>query len=86
MVKKHGYSYLIPSDEKELPAITSFKKWEQAFRVFSSIYVMTHPDGANQLYQYMDTIAIASTSFVWENVYNDDQLFRQLMTYFPNSK
>ena len=36
------------------------------------------------MYQYVDTIGTAAESFVWENVYQYDQTFRQLITMFPN--
>ena len=42
MVNKDGYSFLVPPSEKELPAITSFKKWEQAFRVFSRFFFSSY--------------------------------------------
>ena len=39
---------------------------------------------ANQLYQYIGTICEAATNFIWQNVYDYNQLFRQLITAFPD--
>ena len=74
---KDGRSFFVPSSEKDQPIINCFKRWEQAFRILSGIYTQMHPDRANQLYHYVDTISTAADSFVWENVYNYDQTFRQ---------
>ena len=84
LIHKDGRSYYLPSHEKELPIISSVKTWEQAFRVLSCIYTQSRPQRANQLYQYVGTICEAATTFIWNNVYNYDQLFRQLITAFPD--
>ena len=38
IVNKGDMSYWIPAGEKEVTAISSYMKWEQAFRVISNIY------------------------------------------------
>ena len=56
--------------------IGSFHKWEQAFRVFSSIYTDAHPTRGKQLIQYNHTIYSASLTYQWSNVYAYDIDFR----------
>ena len=52
MVNKGGLSYWIPISERESTSVNSFYKWEQAFRVFSNIYMEAYPAKANELVQY----------------------------------
>ena len=85
-VNKNGKSYFMPMSDKATPAITNFRRWEQAFRVYSGIYTSKHQKRANELYQYVETISIASQTYVWDNVYQYDQLFRHLMAQFPDRK
>ena len=44
MINKEVYSFLIPSNEKDLPVITSFKKWEGSFQGFFQ-YLHTDTSG-----------------------------------------
>ena len=83
LANKEGRSYFIPTIEKETLEINSFRRWEQAFRVFSGIYTIAHPDRVNQLYQYAETISSASETYIWENVYTYNQTLRQLITAYP---
>ena len=59
-----------------MTSINSFIKWEQAFRVFSSIYTAFHPARAGELIQYNHIIHSASQMFAWENIYRYDREFR----------
>ena len=52
--------------------IGSFHKWEQAFRVYSTIYTDRYPERAKQLLQYNHIIFSASLTYVWNNVYAYD--------------
>ena len=52
IINKEGRSYFMHHGEYETPTINNFWKWEQAFRILDGIYVTTHPNRANQLYQY----------------------------------
>ena len=47
MVNKGGLSFWVPVAKRENTAISSFGKWEQAFRVFSNIYTSFHPSLSN---------------------------------------
>ena len=76
MINKNGMTYWIPVADRETTAISSYAKWEQAFRVYSNIYTYFHPSRAGELIQYNHIIHTASQSFVWENVYRYDREFR----------
>ena len=75
-VNKDGVSYYEPAYEKESVTITGYNKWEQAFRVFTTIYVQEHPQKAKELMQYSHIIYTASLTYVWDNVYTYDIDFR----------
>ena len=76
MVNRGGFSYWIPVADCEVTSITSYIKWEQAFRVFSNIYTAFHPTRAGELIQYNHIIHTASQTFSRENVYRYDREFR----------
>ena len=67
----------------ETDVINNFFKWEQAFRVFSTIYADVHPEKAKQLIQYNHIIYSASLTFTWSNVYAYDIDFRLHMAENP---
>ena len=73
-------SYLIPLAERESATISNFYRWEQAFRVFSNIYMEAYLGKANELVQYNHTIHTAAQTFVWDNVYRYDCEFRLHMS------
>ena len=75
-VNKDGMSYYQPAYESELTTISNYNKWEQAFRVFSTIFVQAHPHKAKELMQYSHIIYTASLTYVWDNVYAYDIDFR----------
>ena len=79
---KNGMPYCVPLGE--ITAISSFSKWEQAFRVFSAIYTKAYPHRANELIQYSHIIHTASMSYYWDNVYGYDKDFRLHMSEFPS--
>ena len=68
-VNRNGQSYYEPAYEHEVGSIGSFSKWEQAFRVYSTIFVAAHPKKAKELMQYNHTIYTASLTYQWDNVY-----------------
>ena len=84
IANKEGRSYFVPTIEKETQEINNYKTWQKAFWVFSGRYTQTNPGRVNQLYQYVGTIASAAETYVWDNVYAYDQIFRQLMTEHPS--
>ena len=76
IVNKNGMSYLAPVQERDGTQISSYAKWEQAFRVYSNIITGTFPHKATELLQYHHAIHTAAMSYVWENVYAYDKEFR----------
>ena len=50
IINKEGKSFFVPATECEIPVINSFKRWEQAFHIFSGIYTKNRPERVNQLY------------------------------------
>ena len=85
MVNRDGRMYCVPV---ETPAsmsnvINSFARWEQAFRVYSNIYMQKYPQRSSELVQYNHLIHTASLSYTWENVYTYDKDFRLHMARHP---
>ena len=83
LVNRGGRAYYEPVYDRETSIINSFSKWEQAFRVYSSIYSETHPDRIKELIQYMHVIHTASLTYIWDNVYSYDMDFRLHMGKYP---
>ena len=83
MVNKGGLTYWVPMSDRENSAVSSYIKWEQAFRVFTNIYAQTHPTRVTELLQYNHVIETAAATFQWENVYRYDKEFRLHMSLFP---
>ena len=82
-VKSEEGTFLVPTSDKSA-RINSFKKWEQAFRVYATIYCGANPNRAKEIWQYVSIINTAASSFVWDNVANYDYTFRQLMAFNPD--
>ena len=68
---------------KKSSRITGFRKWEQAFRVYATIYCSKNPHRSREIWQYISIINTAANSYVWDNVYSYDVVFRQLMEFNP---
>ena len=58
LVMREGKTYYVPTRENSV--ISGFRKWEQAFRVYSNIYTRKHPTQASELIQYNHVIHTAS--------------------------
>ena len=85
LVNKGGFTYFAPvSDRENAGSITSFSRWEQAFRVFSNVYTKYYPNRATELIQYNHIIYSASQSFIWDNVYSYDKEFRMHLSNYPH--
>ena len=84
LINKDGRPVWVPVSERDLSAVSSYLKWEQAFRVFSDIYVEANPSRAHELIQYNHVIHTALQSFYWDNVYKYDRLFRMHMEANPS--
>ena len=77
LVYKDSHSYFIQaqSDNK----INGIQKWEQAFRVYVTIYSQANPARAAEIWQYVHVMNTAAASYSWENVSSYDVTFRHLM-------
>ena len=78
---KGGKQFWVPNANSA--QVTSYIKWEQAFRVFSDIYLKVSPSRATELVQYNHLIHSASMEFTWSNVYKYDKDFRLHLASFP---
>ena len=81
-VQSEGSTYLVPA--KSSSRINCFRRWEQAFRMYATVYCTKHPNHAREIWQYVSIINTASMSYNWDNVYNYDVVFRQLMEFNPS--
>ena len=83
LISKGGQTFFVPVSDHEATGISSFHKWEQAYRIFSNVYTRRYLHKASELIQYNHIIYSASLSFVWENVYSYDKEFRMHISNFP---
>ena len=81
MVIKGGQTFYVPVNN--CPAINSFVRWEQAFRVYANIYIKENPHRSSELIEYNHVIHTISSSYSWENVYQYDKDFRIHMSCNP---
>ena len=82
IVNRGNQTFWVPI--KEIQHIHNFGKWEQAFRVFTNIYVKKFPQRSSELIQYYHLIHTASLSYVWDNVYSYDKDFWLHLSHFPS--
>ena len=80
---KDGHSYWVPANNEGM-AISNYSRWEQAFHVFSDIYMRAHPTRSVELVQYNHIIHLASQSYTWDNVYMYDKDFRLHLAKHPH--
>ena len=78
---KDGATFLAPAEKDK--KISNVRRWDQAFRVYASIYCHEHPDRAGEIWQYMEVIHTAAAAYVWDNVAKYDNVFCQLMEFNP---
>ena len=81
LVYEDGEAFLAPA--KKVNKINSFRKWDTAFRVYSTIFTEANPHRASELLQYVQVIHLAASNNPWENVAFYDFIFRQLMASKP---
>ena len=77
-----GGTFLVPARKES--RITNFRRWEQAFRMYATIYCGANPYRAKEIWQYISVISTATSSYIWDNVYSYDVTFRQLMAFNPS--
>ena len=83
LISKDGRSFLIPASNKDAPAINSFRKWKQTFGVCAGIFVQIHPHRAHEMFQHISNIREQAQTFIWDNVYDYDIIFHELMGKKP---
>ena len=74
LINKDGESFFVPAVDKDTK-IDNVKKWEQAFRVYTTIYCGANPTQSAEILQYVDIIHRAAQTFNWENVARYDYVF-----------
>ena len=82
-VTKNGQTFLTPVGDCDSSHISSYAKWEQAFRIFSNVLTSKFPQKATELLQYNHTIHTASMSYHWKNVYTYNKEFRHHIARHP---
>ena len=82
-IHSEGGTFLAPVTDRSAK-ITGFRRWEQAFRIYSTIYCEANPQRSKEMWQYITVINTASSAYVWDNVYDYDITFRHLMAFNPN--
>ena len=80
-VQRDGGTFLVPAQRDN--KISGFRRWEQAFRAYATIYCGANPQRAKEIWQYITVINTAASSYLWENVYSYDITFRHLMAFNP---
>ena len=81
MIIKGGKAFYILVSETT--TISSFSRWEQAFRVYSNIYSKAQPHRSSELIEYNHIIHMISLTYIWDNVYLYDKDFRIHMSKNP---
>ena len=77
-VNHEGHTYLMPVSDRE-SRIMGLRKWEQAFRVYATIYSKANPTRGVEIWQYLHIINTAAANFTWDNKSAYDYAFRQMM-------
>ena len=81
VIEKEGERFCVPCKKEN--KISNVRKWEQAFRVYATIYSQANPVRASEIWQYVEVINQAAAKFRWENVARYDYIFRHLMARNP---
>ena len=81
-VQREGHTFLAPISERE-SKINGIRRWEQAFRVYASIFCRANPQRSDEIWQYIHSINTATANFIWDNVAYYDYTFRQMMSLNP---
>ena len=77
MIIKDGQTFWKPAKNWGDPqTVNNVHRWEQAFRVYSDVYLRAHPARASELIQYNHIIHTIVATYIWDNVYTYDKDFR----------
>ena len=66
-----------------LPESHGIKRWDQAFRVYTTIYSQVNPKRAGEIWQYIHLIHTAAASYSWSNVAYYNFTFQHWMASKP---
>ena len=83
LISRGGSTFFVLVSDRETSGITSFSRWEQAFRIYSNILTTTFPQKSPELLQYNQVIFTAAQTYAWENIYTYDREFRWHISNFP---
>ena len=81
LCQEEGETFLAPV--RTTPKIGSIRKWDSAFRIYTTIFSQANPERASELLQYAHIINTAASNYPWENVAYYDFTFRHLMASKP---
>ena len=82
LVNREGATYFVSTGKFE--KITGLRKWEQAFQIYAAIYSRAQPHRSAEIWQYVDVIHLAASSYSWDNISAYDNIFRRLMAEYPD--
>ena len=81
LVHEGGEMFLAPA--RKTNRINSVRCWDDAFRIYATIFTQSNPDRASELLQYVQVIHTAAANNSWDSVAFYDFTFRQLMAVKP---
>ena len=73
----NGSTFLTPQESEK--CINNIRRWDQAFRVYATIFTRVNPDRSSEIWQYVHVIHTAANTYSWTNVAMYDFMFRRLM-------
>ena len=82
LMVRDGHPYF-STRHGESGKVSNIRKWDHAFRVYTTIYVQSNPHRAGEIMQYMHVIHTAAANYSWESVSYYDFMFRHLMAAKP---
>ena len=82
-VHHDGNTYLVFASDQQ-NKINGIRRWDQAFRVYATIFCGANPHRSHEIWQYVSVINTAVASYAWDNVATYDYTFRHLMEFNPS--
>ena len=81
IVSHNGHAYLTPPTTEQ--KISNLKSWDQAFRVYATIFTQANPECSSEVLQYIHIIHTVASTYSWANVAFYNFMFRRLMATKP---
>ena len=82
LVNRNGHAEIVANNE--VPRISNVRRWEQAFRIYATIYSEASPNRSAEILQYINVINQAAAKYTWDSVAYYDHTFRRLMERKPH--